>query len=75
MDHIKKTRNKGLATQSGELNDLIQKDLEMKEKENEKKDAAELMRKMKPLVYPISKKVQKFKEFGVLKGDKQSRKE
>ena len=57
MDHIKKTRNKGLATQSGELNDLIQKDLEMKEKENEKKDAAELMRKMKPLVYPISKKV------------------
>lgn len=48
-EHIKKSRNKGMATQSGELNDMIALELERKEKENEKKDAGEIMRKMKPL--------------------------
>ena len=68
MDHHKR-KTKGLIVEKGsdkkgELDELIDQELEQKRLEEEKKDPLEQMRKMKPLVYPLTKKVFKFQEFG-----------
>ena len=68
MEHHKK-KTKGViidkgSDQKGGLDELIDQEIEQKKLEEEKKNPLELMRKMKPLVYPLTKKVFKFQEFG-----------
>ena len=77
MEHHKK-KTKGLVIEKGsdkkgELDELIDQELEQKKLEEEKKDPVEQMRKMKPLVYPLTKKVLRFQEFGDPKKDKHGR--
>ena len=77
MEHHKK-KTKGVVIEKGsdkkgELDELIDQELEQKKLEEEKKDPLEQMRKMKPLVYPLTKKVLRFQEFGDPKKDKRSK--
>ena len=61
--HKKKTKGHSIvggSEKKGELDELIDQELEQKKLEEEKKDPLEQMRKMKPLVYPLSKKVLRF---------------